>query len=319
MSMVADILAKATADAEARLETERRAVAAPQDVEKATQEVTQEDVAETPEPATTSRVQDILNSVLNATQDEPQVVVETPEDVQADVQADDVQDDTDALEDVTDALEAPQDDVQDVTQDTREDALQDDTDAATDALEDVTDAPEDVTGATDDNEEVSRLLAALEQERTAIATEREALVKERDDAVKLAQDADKMLKQTLLSHALVTRKDVKDARIVAQLVKLDAVDATPEAVSDSVSKVLKAYPSLTTSGIAPDEVVTTTTQEGLVLRSEAKPIGKAMGQTQEVPKLTKLDMLEKARKKAARSGRAEDRVAYAKLKRKYGQ
>lgn len=293
MSMVSDILAKATADAEARLETERLAEqATPQATPP--QEVTPEDV----EPATTSRVQDILNSVLNATQDEPQDVVETPEDV---TQADDVQAATDepqdALEAPQDVVETPQDDVQDVT------------DAATDA-------PEDVT---DDNEEVSRLLAALEQERTAIASERELLIKERDDALKLAEDADKMLKQTLLSHALVTRNDVKDARIVAQLVKLDEVDATPEAVSDSVSKVLKAYPSLTTSGIKPDEVVTTTTNEGLILRSKAKPIGQPMGQTQEVPRMSKAMMLEKARKKAARSGRAEDRVAYAKLKRKYGQ
>lgn len=279
MSLVASILAKATAEAEERLaEQAAQQDVTPEVTTQATppQDVTPQDVT----PAVPSRVKSILDSVLNATQDE-----------QADV--------------TQDVVETPQDDVEDVQADEPQDA--------TDALEDTQDA------GTDEPTEVNRLLAALEEERAAIATEREALVKERDDALKLARDADKKLKQTLLSHALVTRTDVKDARIVAQLVKLDAVDATPEAISAQVGKVLKAYPSLTTSGIAPDEVVTTTTQEGLVLRSKARPIGKAMGQTQEVPRMTKTMMLEKARRKAARSGRPEDRVAYAQLKRKYGQ
>ena len=157
-----------------------------------------------------------------------------------------------------------------------------------------------------------------EQERAAEQAKREKMTEVERLQADLAEKEAELTRNR--EQAEQARKDAEELRIRTEF-ETKAREAGIEYVADAYALGVKGSDEIKVEDgkvIGIDDVIERIVTDKPYLLTKAKPIGQPMSQTTELPKTGKADMLEKARKKAQATGRAEDRVAYAQLKRELG-
>ncbi|WP_178023026.1 scaffolding protein [uncultured Paenibacillus sp.] len=166
-----------------------------------------------------------------------------------------------------------------------------------------------------DYDDIKAKLAALEQaeeeRKKAEMSEAERLAAELEEARKKAQEAEEAKSAALTSanQRLINaefRALARDANIPA-----DRLDAALK-LADLSAVTVSEDGNVTGAKEAVEALVTA--HGYLVEKAQPKPIGGASG-AEPTPEKTKEKLLEAAAEKARKSGRLEDQVAYAKLKR----
>lgn len=112
-----------------------------------------------------------------------------------------------------------------------------------------------------------------------------------------------------------------NALLIRQAFETAAVNAGVKYVEDAYKLTVERNENVqVVDGVVQgiDEVISDITANKTYLLSPARPIGKPMGQTGEVPKRTATDELEELRRKAIKTGRSDDRIAYSKKRRELG-
>lgn len=158
-----------------------------------------------------------------------------------------------------------------------------------------------------------------EQERAAEQAKREKMTEVERLQADLAEKEAELTRNR--EQAEQARKDAEELRIRTAF-EAQARKAGIAYVSDAYALAVEGkgvvkYVDGEIVGV--DDVIKDIVENKPYLLTKAKPIGQPMGQTQELPSASKADVLEQARKTALRTGRPEDRIKYAKLKRELGK